>query len=398
MTTVTLNTGGLRRPTVVHVTTTDMSLDWLLRPQLEAFSAAGFEVIGASATGPHVAALEASGIRHVAIENLTRAMRPGNDARAYRELVALFRRLRPDIVHTHNPKPGVLGRLAAWRAGVGAVVNTVHGLYAQPTDGWLRRGVVYGIERAAATCSDIELVQNPEDVDTLLRLGLPERKVRLLGNGVDLDRFGPQDLRDDELARRRVAIGVDPEAVVCGVVGRLVNEKGYREVLTAAHRLRATAPNLQLVVVGPTEPDKADAVPADLVDRARRDGVVFLGQRDDVHELYPLFDLYLLASYREGFPRSAMEAAACGLPLVVTDIRGGRQVVDHDHTGLLIPAADADAIVDAVGALALDPGRRRLMGKRSLAKARAEFDQQHQINRTLAAYGELLAQTVATSR
>ena len=301
----------------------------------------------------------------------------------------LFRRTRPDVVHTHNPKPGVLGRIAARIAGVPNVVNTVHGLYAQPEDRRRRRWAVYGAERLAARFSDVELVQNPEDVATLGRLGLREGQVRLLGNGVDLDRFRPGRFGVAERRRRREALGIGPESVVCGVVGRLVREKGYVEVLEAAAALRTIAPAVQVVIVGPSDPDKADAVPAARLDAARRDGVCFLGRRDDMEEIYPLFDVYALASYREGFPRSAMEAAACGLPLVVTDIRGGRQVVEHGRSGLLVPVRDGAALAEAIAMVSGDPLRRRAMAERSLAKARSEFDQRAQIERTLAVYDEL---------
>ena len=116
-------------------------------------------------------------------------MAPGHDVLAIGELVRLFRRLRPDIVHTHNPKPGLYGRLAARIAGVPVIVNTVHGLYATPEDSGPRRAVVYSLERAASLCSQAELVQNPEDLAVLSRLGVPEDKLVLLGNGVDLGRF-----------------------------------------------------------------------------------------------------------------------------------------------------------------------------------------------------------------
>ncbi|MBK7324192.1 MAG: polysaccharide deacetylase family protein [Candidatus Microthrix sp.] len=158
-------------------------------PQLEAFAAAGWEVIGASAPGEHVAALEARGIRHEPVHHLTRSMDPRSDLRAARELYGLFRRLRPDVVHTHNPKPGWLGRPAARAARVPAVVNTVHGLYAQPTDPWARRSVVAVLERGAAAASHAELVQNPEDVATLARWGVPGAGLTTLGNGIDLGRF-----------------------------------------------------------------------------------------------------------------------------------------------------------------------------------------------------------------
>jgi len=176
---------GGGRPRLVYVTTTDISLALLLGPQLEAFAAAGYEVIGASAPGPFVDSLVAAGIDHVALRHATRAMAPGHDAAALVEPTRVFRRLRPDIVHTHNPKPGIYGRLAARAAGVPAVLNTVHGLYATPDDGWQRRAVVYGLERLASSWSRAELVQNPEDVATLACIGVPASKLTLVGNGVD---------------------------------------------------------------------------------------------------------------------------------------------------------------------------------------------------------------------
>ena len=378
----------MTRPRLVHVTTADISLSLLLGPQLRAFRDAGYEVIGASAPGPFVAELESWGIEHRPLAHATRAMAPHRDAAALAELYRLFRDLRPAVVHTHNPKPGVYGRLAARAARVPAVVNTVHGLYALPEDSWRKRTVVYSLERLAARGSDAELVQNPEDIDTLLRIGVPSSKVRLLGNGVDLDRFTLPD--PTVRAEVRAELGVGPDTVVCGVVGRLVWEKGYREVFAAARRLRTTAPDALVVVVGPDDPQKADGVDAAAIAAAEADGVRFLGMRDDVERLYAGMDLYVLASYREGFPRSAMEAAASGLPVVATDIRGCRQVVESGRTGLLVPVRDAVALGEAIATIAHDADLRRAMAVRARAKAEAEFDQRTQIRITLETYARLL--------
>ena len=374
----------------MHLTTTDMSLDWLLGPQLEAFRDAGYEVIGMSAPGAHVAALERRGIPHVPVRHATRAMAPHHDAAALGELIGLFRRTRPDVVHTHNPKPGLYGRLAARTVGVPVVVNTVHGLYALPDDPAAKRAVVYGLERLAAACSDCELVQNPEDIPVLRRLGIPPSRLELLGNGIDLDRFDPERLGPVR-APLRQALGIAEHEVVVGLVGRLVAEKGYREVFEAAELVAAHHPRVRFVVIGPEDPAKTDAVALAERERAERHGVRFLGQRDDVDALYRAMDLYVLASWREGFPRSAMEAAAMGLPIVATDIRGCRQVVDHDDTGLLVPVRDGPALADAIGSLVADPARRAVMGQRARARAEAEFDQRRVIERTLAAYDRLLA-------
>jgi glycosyltransferase involved in cell wall biosynthesis len=371
---------------LLHVTTTDGSLEVLLGPQLRAFRDAGYEVHTASAPGRFVGQLAADGIAHHPLRHATRAVALGHDAAATAELYRLFRRLRPDIVHTHNPKPGVYGRMAARAARVPLVVNTQHGLYAQPTDRPARRLPVYALERLAATCSDIELVQNPEDLQTLARLGVPRQRLRLLGNGVDLDRFQPQP--EEVRKEARTELGVDEDQVVVGAVGRLVWEKGYAELFAAAKRLLTRRCDLVVVVAGPFDADKGDPLTHADVAGAEAAGVRFLGDRDDVERLYAAFDIYVLASHREGFPRSAMEAAASGLSIVATDIRGCREVVDHDRTGLLVPVRDAAALEVTIERLAGDPAARRRLGQAAAAKARAEFDQRRVIERTLDAYEE----------
>ena len=249
-------------PMVMHLTTADISLELLLGAQLSAFAAAGYEVVGVSAPGPFVDQVLARGVEHVPLGNATRTMNLGADLAALGELVALFRRRRPDIVHTHNPKTGVYGRIAARLARVPVVINTVHGLYATPTDPLLRRIAVYSAERIAATCSDLELVQNPEDIDTLRALKVPARKLRLLGNGVDLQRFRP----DPKVrAYMREELGLADDAVAVGAVGRLVREKGYVELFDAWREVRATAPGAVLLVVGPHEPDKSDGIDSESI-------------------------------------------------------------------------------------------------------------------------------------
>lgn len=372
-----------------HVTTADISLALLLGPQLEAFAAAGMEVIGVSAPGPYVEQLRDRGIPHIPLRNATRSVSIGHDVLALIELERLFRRLRPDIVHTHNPKPGVYGRLAARAAGVPGIVNTVHGLYAAPEDPLTRKTVVYILERLASACSQVELFQNPEDLEVMRRLGVPSGRLELLGNGVDLQRFQPHRSVSD-VARARSALGIDPSALVIGMVGRLVWEKGLRELFDAARRMRDIRPEVVFVIVGPLDDAKGDSLKPDDIAAAEAIGnIVFTGRRDDVEHLFGGFDLYVLPSYREGFPRSAMEAAASGLPIVTTDVRGCREVVDHGVTGLLVPLHDVDALTQALAELAGDPSRRGTMGVRARIKAEAEFDDRSVITKTLAAYRRL---------
>jgi glycosyltransferase involved in cell wall biosynthesis len=379
-------------PTVVHVTTVDMSLELLLGPQLEAIAASGYRVVGASAPGPHVDALARRGIEHVPLAHATRAMAPAEDARALVELVGLFRRVRPAIVHTHTPKPGIYGRLAARFARVPIVVNTVHGLYALPEDPWPKRAVVYGLERLAATCSDAELLVSPEDLTTLRRLRVPADRLTVIGNGIDLERFDPRTVTpDDRAAARRELGATGDDDVVVGLVGRLVREKGYPEVFEAAARLRPLFPGLRIAVVGPDEPDKADGLTAADRQVAERAGVRFLGARDDVVRLYAGMDIHVLASHREGFPLSPMEAAAMGIPVVATDIRGCRQAVEDSVTGLLVPPRVPDALAGAIARLATDPGERRRLGQAARRRAQDAFDHRRSIDLILATYERLLA-------
>jgi glycosyltransferase involved in cell wall biosynthesis len=376
---------------VVHVTTTDISLALLLGPQLRAFADAGMDVIGVSASGPWVSQLTAMGIRHEPLRHATRSVNVAQDVAALGELVRLLRHLRPDIVHTHNPKPGLYGRIAARVARVPVVVNTIHGLYATEDDSLVRRTAVYSIERFASTFSGAELVQNEEDVAVLRRLHVPARKLVLLGNGIDLTRFGPPS-DDDSVAAARRALGVGPDKVVVGLVGRLVWQKGLRELFDAAAQLRRSRPDVVVVIIGPLDTDKADTLDDADVDAARALGnVEFLGRRDDVEELYHGFDIFVLPSYREGFPRSAMEAAASAVPVIASDVRGCRQVVDDGVTGLLVPVRDAAALTGAIETLAADPQRRRTMGAAARRKAEAQFDDRRVIETTLAVYERLLS-------
>lgn len=378
------------RPRLIHVTTTDMSLVLLLGPQLRAFSDAGYDVIGASAAGDYAGQLAGWGVTHYPLRHATRAMALHRDVLALAELRTLFRSSRPDIVHTHNPKPGLYGRAAARAANVPAIVNTVHGLYAVPEDRLIKRAGIYGLERLAAACSHAELVQNPEDLAVLLRLGIPQHKLHLLGNGIDLDRFDPGAISPPRVAAARASIGAGPGTVVCGAVGRLVAEKGYRDLFEAAARLRTSFPELHFIIVGPEDPDKPDAINQAEFHRAQaRAALSVCGFSDDVEELYAAMDIYVLASHREGFPRSAMEAAAMGLPIVATDIRGCRQVVEHGRTGLLVPARDPTALAAAIARLAGDQALRRAFGAAGREKALREFSDRKVIQATLQVYERL---------
>jgi len=370
---------------IAHLTTVDLSLRFLILPQLEAASEVA-ESIGISSPGDYVAQLESRGIRHVPLRSSTRGADLRADLRSIAEFWSVLRAEKPDILHTHNPKPGVYGRIIGRVAGVPIVVNTVHGLYATPESPLLKRMIVYLLEGVASMFSDMELVQNPEDLKLLAaRRIVSRRKLRLLGNGVDLERFDP--VRVGALRSQvRDELGLSESDVAVGMVGRLVAEKGIAEFVEAA---RLVGSDTTFFVIGPDDLDKSDSLGRHTIEAGNKAGVRFLGMRDDIDGLYGALDIFVLPSHREGFPRAAMEAAACGLPLVLTNIRGCRQVVESGSNGYLVSVRDSRALASSIQALVDDPELRRRMGDASAKKAKREFNEEKVVEIVMRAYREL---------
>jgi glycosyltransferase involved in cell wall biosynthesis/ribosomal protein S18 acetylase RimI-like enzyme len=375
---------------VAHVATVDLTVRFLLLPQLRRLRNEGYEVSAISAPGPWTAGLLDEGIRHIPWLHATRSWDPVADARALAELVSIFRRERFDLVHTHNPKPGVLGRMAARVAGVPVVVNTVHGLYAAPTDRPARKMAVLTLESLAARFSDLELYQSEEDLAWARRIGLVRAgRNQLLGNGTDLSVFDPEAVSEGAVTALRGELGIPEDAPVVGTVGRLVAEKGYREFFTAACKVRAVRPQVRFVALGAHDPNKADAIAPGEVRAAARD-VIFAGWREDLPAFLALVDVFVLASWREGMPRSAIEAAAMGKPLVLTDIRGSREVARHDVEGLLVPPRNPVRLAGAIEALLSDASLRARLGAAARARARERFDERRVIDTIVDRYQVLL--------
>lgn len=375
---------------IAHLTTVDLSLKYLIFPQLTAAVDAGAESIAISAPGPDVPYIEAAGVRHVPLTASTRGMNLLADLKSAWQLWRILRAERPDVLHTHNPKPGVYGRILGRLAGVPVVVNTVHGLYATEDDRLIKRSVVYGLEAIASRFSDAELVQSSEDLDLLTRLHIVDKeKGAYLGNGIDLDRFHPDTVGDEARRTLRKELGVTDDQIVVGIVGRLVAEKGYPELFEAFKQLDDT---FVLVCVGPDDSDKSDALPRDMIDAAARRGVRFLGMRTDVDRLYRAFDIFVLPSHREGFPRSAMEASAMGLPVIATDIRGCREVVIDGENGVLVPVKSPDHLAAAIRRVGGDPETMLAMSRAGRARSKSLFDERTVVDIVMRTYADVARQ------
>jgi len=376
---------------VAHITTVDQSLRYLLLNQMRSIAQAGYEVTGISAPGSDVPVIESMGIRHIAVP-LTRRLTPLADLRALVHLYRIFRREQFTIVHTHTPKPGLLGQLAARMAGAPVVVNTIHGFYFHEHMPPAQRRFYIAMERIAARCSDLILSQSREDLDTAIRLGIcPRERIQLLGNGIDIQRFDRNRVDPATLAHLRSTLGLPSGVPVIGFVGRLVVEKGILELARAVQQVQSRFGPVTLLIVGGVDREKAGALNHEDIQAAAGTATcIFAGVRQDMPDMYALMDIFALPSYREGFPRAPMEASAMGVPCVVTNVRGCREAVEHERNGLIVPLRDVDALAEALISLLRDHDRRRAMGDAGRRMAHEQFDERLVFQRILAAYHRLL--------
>jgi glycosyltransferase involved in cell wall biosynthesis len=364
---------GGRPLRVAHLTTVDMSLVLLLGTELGTDVKCGLEVYGISAPGRWIDQVAHLGVTHVPVPSLTRSWDIARDTAAGRELRRALQRLHLDVLHTHNPKTGVIGRLVGRMAGIPVVVNTCHGLWLRPGDSLARRTFVLAAESVAARASDMELYQNVEDRRTM-RWVVSAGRSQVVGNGIDLTRFRPSFERRTRIRRELEVADGD---LLVGGVGRRVAEKGIAEYAAAARRLAGKA---RFVWIGPDDPHKPDAL------RTDEAGVEFLGERTDMADIYPALDVFVLPSYREGFSRSGMEAAACGVASVLSDIRGCREIGTHEREVLLVPPGNPSALAAAIERLILDAPLRRQLAQAARRRAELHFDQRAVTRASLQTY------------
>jgi glycosyltransferase involved in cell wall biosynthesis len=379
---------------IAHIVNVESTVYIMLANQLRSIRRAGYDVSVIVSPGGEADAVRALGVAYFPVP-IARELAPLADLVALWRLYRLLRRERFTIVHTHNPKPGLLGQLAARLAGTPVVVNTVHGYYLHDRMSPLWRRVYLATERLAARCSDAILSQNEEDIRTALRERIcPPAKIAHLGNGIDLSRFEPGRLAPGEVERARAAHGIPPGARVVGFVGRLAaRRKGFADFLRAGEIVAAREPDVHFVVIGQTDRGKADAVEPEVVAAS---GIGprchLLGKRPNAElpALYALMDVLVLPSLFEGIPRVVMEAAAMGVPAVVSDVKGNREAVEHGRNGLLVPYGDPAALAAAVGEILGDPARAARMGEEARRVASERFDERRVFDTILAAYARLL--------
>ncbi|MGE0358422.1 MAG: glycosyltransferase family 4 protein [Burkholderiales bacterium] len=364
--------------------------DWYLwnfrLPLARALRERGWEVVLVSPPGDYAPRLREAGFRWEGFAFSRRGINPLAEALTLARLARLYRDLAPDLAHHFTIKCVLYGGLAAERAGVRSVVSSVTGLGHLFTSGGatsaMLRPVVGLAYRRVLSRSEV-VFQNPDDREHFAASGVlrEHEGVHLIrGSGVHTERFRPADPAPPE----------PPVTIV--LVARLLREKGVAEFVEAARALAAHGVAARFVVAGDIDPGNPSSHSAADVEAWRRDSPVeFLGHHEDMPGLWRSAHIACLPSWREGTPRSLLEAGASGLALVATDVPGCREVVRNGDNGLLVPARDPAALAAALEALARDGARRLAMGRRSREIVAGGFSESHVIDRTLAVYEAALA-------
>jgi glycosyltransferase involved in cell wall biosynthesis len=380
---------------VAHVVPTDRIAYLLLSARLQRLQEAGFAVSVICGNAGYGERLEACGLRVLHIP-FAREIAPWTDLRCLRALRGALRRTRFHIAHSHNPKGTLLGPFAARLAGVPVVVHTVHGFLFNENSQGLHRLLAVGAERWCARWCHHLLFQSAEDhaFASARRFKEPER-LHLIGNGIDERRFDRDRYRTARQEKRQ-ELGLGEEHLVVGMVARFVREKGFREFFRMAEQIARQFPQVRFLVVGIAEGDQSDAVdPRGLAEehgvRAR---CVVLEQRSDMPELYACMDVAVLPSYREGIPRALMEAAAMGVPVAASAIRGCREVIVGGETGLLFGLRDVPAFAEAVRALLRDGDLRRRLGEAGRKRVLDNYTEARTAERLIACYRAFLKEEV----
>ncbi len=364
-----------------------VSEDWYFcshrLPLAKAAKEAGAEIVVATRVADHAAPIEEAGLRLVPISLARGGRNPLHDMKTIAELIRLYRRERPDLVHHVALKPILYGCFAAAFSGVPTVVNAVAGmgftfvsedLFAQA----LRPVVRAAFRRLMNRPRTRTIVQNPDDLRLLVEEAgvAPERLVVIRGSGVDVARLRPQP----EPA--------GPPVAVC--VSRMLWDKGIGELVEAARRLRADGVPLTVRLVGPTDQNPA-SIPEATLKRWAAEGIVEVaGPTQDVAGTYAKAHIAVLASYREGLPKSLLEAAACGRALVASDVPGCREICRDGETGLLVAPRSAAELAVALKRLVRDAGLRRRLGTNARRLAERAFAVEIVVRETLKLYEEML--------
>jgi len=319
---------------------------------------AGFKVSLATRVQEHGEVIKEAGIRLIPLQYMNRkGMNPLGELKCILELMRIYRETKPDIVHHVAMKPMLYGSIAAFFARVPYKVQAISGFgFVFLSDSFkaklLRVPIRLMLRFALCGKQTDVIVQNPDDAALAEQIGVQQKHLHVIaGSGVDIDKFHPV---------------AEPESneIKVTLVARMLWDKGIEEFVEAIHLLKGRGLNIQACLVGePDESNPASISLAQLQTWQEDAGIHYAGRRSDIAQVWAESNIAVLPSYREGLPKSLLEAAACGRAMVATDVPGCRSVVIHKKTGLLVPVKNAELLADAIAYLMKHPLERKEMGR-----------------------------------
>ena len=359
---------------IIRATTVPISLDHFCRGLLKMLSER-YEVVALSSPGEEMQAIaDREGVRTIEVP-MERHISPLKDVRALWQLIGVFRRERPTMVHSMTPKAGLLCMVAAWLTRVPVRVHTFTGLVFPTAEG-LQRKLLMWTDRITCCCATYVIPEGEGVKKDLLDYGITRKPLRVLGfgnvRGVDMHYYS----RRKEVMEKAASIR-DDKYVTFLFVGRIVRDKGINELCGAFDRLSKEYSQARLLLVGWREDgldpvsDKSQA----LIDSHPR--IDYVGEiwGEDLLAYYAAADCFVLPSYREGFPNTVLEAGAMGLPSIVTDANGSREIIVENENGMIIPPRDEDSLLAAMRQMTSNDRRRSYMASNARKMIGSRFEQ-----------------------
>jgi glycosyltransferase involved in cell wall biosynthesis len=349
----------MQKPKLIRITTVPISLKYLIRGQMYFMSKNGFDVTMISAGGAEIKeVLKNEECSHIILP-LTRKITPIKDVIAVLKLYAYLKKEKPQIVHTHTPKAGIVGMLASYLAQVPNRLHTVAGLPLLETTGFKRK-VLNFVEKLTYACAT-KVYPNSFGLKAIIIEAqfCKVSKLKVLANGssngIDTSSFNPENFSKEQNKILREELALEEEDVVFIFVGRLVGDKGINELVAAFDTLTKRFQNIKLLLVGAFESDLDPLNKQTLKMIDDNSAILSAGFQQDVRPYFAIADALVFPSYREGFPNVVLQAGAMGLPCIVTDINGCNEIIKNEENGLIISVKDSEAIYKAMKRLIKNP-------------------------------------------
>ena len=346
---------------LIRITTVPLSLKVLLKGQLRFMASNGFDVKGVSSEGEELREVhENEGIAVEAI-TMSRKITPFQDLKSLWQMWNFLRKEKPQIVHTHTPKAGIIGMLAARLAGVPHRLHTVAGLPLMEATG-TKRKILNFVEKLTYSSATRVYPNSKGLYDFILQNNFTQsNKLKIIANGssngIDTTFFSPDQVTELERVTLREKLNIQPDDFVFVFVGRIVSDKGINELIKAFSELQTVEnkpTGIKLLLVGGLENDLDPLNPETLAEINQNKDIISVGFQQDVRSFFVIADALVFPSYREGFPNVVMQAGAMGLPSIVSDINGCNEIIVEGENGLIIPPKNVEKLKEKMLTLAKD--------------------------------------------